>query len=153
MALTDLFGIINNGLRDVFERAPTDPAKARRPLLKGIERTAEQFRAGKPGPRGWWRVRNDVVALTVKVNGDTFDINGVATNHMPADRFAEFLDKMRDAVDAGAFDAELANKGNGDAKVHIGKRPRNISAEAARARGQKAAETRRVNKAARAAAS
>lgn len=152
MALTDLFGIINNGLREAFERPAADPAKARRPLLKGIDRTAEQFASGKPGPRSWWRVRNGVVALTVKVNGDTFDINGVATNHMPADRFAEFLGKMRDAVNAGAFDAELANKGNGDAKVRIGKRPRNISPEAARARGQKAAETRRANKAARAAA-
>ena len=149
MALTDLFSIINNGLRDAFERAPADPARARRPLLKGLDQAAEQFRAGKPGPRGWWRVRNGVVALTVKVNGDTFDINGVATNHMPADRFPEFLDKMRDAVNAGAFDAELANKGNGDAKVRIGKRPRNISPEAARARGQKAAETRRANRAAR----
>ncbi len=153
MALTDLFSIINNGLRDAFERPAADPVKARRPLLKGIERTARQFEAGKPGPRAWWRVRNGIVALTVKVDGDTFDINGVATNHMPADRFAEFLDKMRGAVDAGAFDAELANKGNGDAKVRIAKRPRNISPEAARARGQKAAETRRANRAAREAAS
>ena len=152
MALTELFSIINNGLRDTFERATADPARARRPLLKGIDRAAEQFASGKPGPRGWWRVRNGVVALTVKVNGDTFDINGVATNHMPADRFAEFLGKMREAVNAGAFDAELANKGNGDAKVRIGKRPRTISPEAAKARGQKAAETRRANKAARQAA-
>ncbi len=149
MALSDLFGMINNGLKDVFDRTAPDPAKARRPLLRGIDSTAEQFRAGKSGPRSWWRVKNGVVALTVKVNGDTFDINGVATNHMPADRFAEFLDKMRDAVNAGAFDAELANKGNGDARVRIGKRPRNISPEAAKARGQKAAATRRANRAAR----
>ncbi len=149
MALSDLFSIINNGLRDAFERPAADPAKARRPLLKGVERTAAQFAAGKPGPRSWWKLRNDVVALTVKVDGDTFDINGVATNHMPAERFAEFLDKMRDAVNAGTFDAELANKGNGDAKVRIGKRPRTISPEAARERGRKAAETRRTNRAAR----
>ena len=149
MALSDLFSIINNGLRETFERPAADPAKARRPLLKGIDRTLRQFEAGKPGPRAWWRVRNDVVALTVKVDGDTFDINGVATNHMPVDRFAEFLAKMRDAVNAGAFDAELANKGNGDAKVRIGKRPRTISPEAAKARGRKAAATRRANRTAR----
>ena len=152
MALTDLFSIINNELRHAFERAPADPARARRPLLRGIERTAEQFQRGdKPTGKSWWRVRNGVVALTVKVDGDTFDINGVATNHMPVDRFAEFLAKMREAVEAGAFDAELANKGNGDARVRIGKRAATISPEAARARGQKAAATRKANKAARAA--
>ena len=153
MALTDLFTIINNELKHAFERKPADPARLRRPLLKGIDRAAEQFRRGEKPVRGsWWRTRNGVVALTVKVDGDTFDINGVATNHMPEDRFAEFLDKMRDAVNAGAFDAELANKGNGDAKVHIPKRPSRISPEAARARGQKAAATRAANKAARQAA-
>ena len=146
MALGDLIGIIDNRLRDVFERKPADPGRARRPLLKGIERTLAQFEAGRSGPHQWWKVKNGVVALTVKVNGDTFDINGVATNHMPEDRFAEFLAKMRDAVNAGAFDAELANKGNGDAEVHI-PRKATISPEAAKARGAKAAETRRANRA------
>jgi len=151
VALGDLIGIIDNKLKDVFERRAADPAKARKPLLKGIDRTLEQFNAGKTGPNQWWRVKNGVVALTVKVQGDTFDINGVATNHMPEDRFVEFLGKMRDAVDAGAFDAELANKGNGDAKVRIPKAS-NLSPEAAKARGEKAAATRRANREARKAA-
>lgn len=149
MALGDLFGIIDNRLKDVFERRAPDPDKARKPLLKGIERAMEQFRAGRKGPNQWWRVKNGVVALTVKVNGDTFDINGVATNHMPEDRFAEFLDKMREAVNAGAFDEELANKGNGDAQVHIARRS-SLSPEAAKARGAKAAATRRANREAKA---
>ena len=149
MALGDLFGMIDNRLKEVFDRRAADPAKARRPLLKGIDRTLAQFQAGRAGPNQWWRIKNGVVAVTVKVAGDTFDINGVATNHMPEDRFAEFLGKMRDAVNAGEFDEELANKGNGDAKVHIPKRS-GLSAEAAKARGAKAAATRRANREAKA---
>jgi hypothetical protein len=127
MALKDTLTsfIDNTGLAEVFSRKAPDPVKARKPLLDGIARTREQFgnRATtvSKAPNKWWQVRNGVVALTVKVKGDTFDINGVATNHMPEERFEEFLTKFEQAVNAGEFDDELANKGNGDAQVHIGR--------------------------------
>ena len=148
MALKDYLGIIDNGLKHLFDRKAVDPAKARRPLIRGIDRTLAQFKAGSAGtPTGWYRIRNGVVALTVKVGGDTFDINGVATNHMPADRFEAFLIAMRAAVEAGEFDAELANKGNGDAEVDIPTRKvAAISPEAAKARGIKAAASRKANR-------
>ncbi len=112
----------NTGLAEVFSRSEPDPAKLRKPLLRGIDKTKTQFENGQTkAPNRWWKVSNGVVALTVKVNGDTFDINGVATNHMPENRFIEFLGKFRAAVEAGEFDDELKNKGNGDAKVHITK--------------------------------
>lgn len=38
MALKDYLGIIDNGLKQVFDRKAVDPAKARRPLLRGIDR-------------------------------------------------------------------------------------------------------------------
>ncbi len=118
-----LFGLIDNiSLPEVFSRKPHDPAAARKPLLKGIENAKRQFENGQTkAPNRWWKVSNGVVALTVKVSGDTFDINGVATNHMPQERFPEFLDKFKSAVEAGEFDDELANKGNGSATVHIPK--------------------------------
>ena len=148
MALKDYLGIIDNGLKHLFDRKAVDPTKARRPLIRGIDRTLAQFKAGSTGaPTGWYRIRNGVVALTVKVGSDTFDINGVATNHMPADRFEEFLAAMRAAVDAGEFDAELAHKGDGDAKVHVAKpKVAAISPEAAKARGIKAAASRKANR-------
>jgi hypothetical protein len=81
MALKDYLGVINNALKSVFDRKPVDPTKARRPLLRGIDRTLAQFKNGSKGtPSGWYQLKNGVVALTVKVAGDTFDINGVATS-------------------------------------------------------------------------
>ena len=149
MALKDYLGIIDNGLKHLFDRKATDPAKARRPLIRGIDRTLAQFNSGSTGtPSSWYRLKNGIVALTVKVGDNTFDINGVATNHMPADRFEEFLTAMRAAVDAGEFDAELAHKGEGDAGVHIPKsKSVAISPAAAKARGIKAAATRKANRA------
>ena len=148
MALKDYLTIIDNGLKQLFDRKAEDPAKARRPLLRGIDRTLAQFKAGSTGtPTGWYRTKNGVVALTVKVGGDTLDINGAATNHLPADRLEEFLVALRAAVKAGAFDAELANHGKGDAEVAIPKRKApTISPEAAKARGIKAAASRKANR-------
>jgi hypothetical protein len=127
MALKDTFANFfdNTGLAEVFSRPAYDAEKARKPLLKGIDNAKKQFESGQTkAPNRWWKVSNGVVALTVKVNGDTFDINGVATNHMPQERFPEFLAKFKSAVEAGEFDEELKNHGNGDAKVHIAKAPR-----------------------------
>ncbi len=148
MALKHYLEIIDNGLKQLFERKAADPTKARRPLLRGIDRTLAQFKTGAAGtPTGWYRLKNGVVALTVKVAGNTFDINGTATNHLPADRFEEFLGHMRAAVEAGEFDNELANKGHGDAEVAIPKaRASTITPEAAKLRGVKAAATRKANR-------
>ena len=55
---------------------------------------------------------------------------------------------MRAAVDAGEFDAELVHKGDGDAEVQIPKsKSVTISPAAAKARGIKAAATRKANRA------
>ncbi len=149
MAIKDFLNVIDNRLKDVFDRKASDPLKTRRPLLRGIDRTLQQFKGGSSGAgTGWYKVKNEVVALTVKVGGDTFDINGAPTNHMPVDGFEEFLTNMRAAVEAGEFDAKLASHGKGDAEVHIPKqrKPATISSEAAKARGIKAAASRKANK-------
>lgn len=120
MALKDMMSLIDNKLAEVFHRPAWSKEAARKPLLRGIDHAKRQFETGQTkAPNRWWKVSNGVVALTVKVKGDTFDINGVATNHMPEERFPEFLDKFKAAVEAGEFDDELKSKGNGDAEVHI----------------------------------
>lgn len=116
--------IDNTGLSEVFHRKEADPVRVRKPLIDGIEKAKTQFEAGNTKGARWWKASNGVVALTVKVGGNVFDINGVQTNHMPQERFVEFLGKFRKAVESGEFDAELATHGEGDAKVHIAKAPR-----------------------------
>lgn len=150
MAIKDLLGYFDPALEAVFNRKAADPAKARKPLLKGIETAKRQFAAGQSnGPHRWWKLRNGVVALTVKLDGSILEINGVGTNHMPEERFAEFLEKMIEATNAGDFDAAIASRNHeGNTDVQIApKRKSSISPEAAKARAQKAAASRAANKA------
>ncbi|MBM6577139.1 hypothetical protein KCP91_12220 [Microvirga sp. SRT01] len=123
MALKDLFGkFFDNTLAETFSSKPHDPTKARQPLLRGIDVAKRQFEAGQvKGPNRWWSSRNKVVAFTPKLEGRPFLINGVGTNHMPEERFVEFLNEMRSHVDAGDFDAVIASHGKGNTDVHIGK--------------------------------
>lgn len=149
MSIKDtLKGFIDNiSLPDVFSKPAWDAGAARKPLLRGIEKTKRQFESGQTkAPNRWWRVSNGVVALTVKVSGETFDINGVATNHMPEERFVEFLGKFKQAVEAGEFDEELKNKGNGDAQVPIAKKPKRVVSEEARANMRAAAQRRKAKR-------
>jgi hypothetical protein len=157
----------NSGLADTFARKPRDVAKARKPLLTGIANAKRQFTQTPREPRGpnkWWQLNNGVVALTVKLKGDTFDINGATTNHLPEAQFEAFLDQFAQAVAAGEFDEELANHGKGSAAIEVpapaepapatpasaASRRGTISPEAAKARGIKAAESRARNRAAKA---
>ncbi|MGU3315436.1 hypothetical protein ACLBWH_07795 [Sphingomonas sp. M6A6_1c] len=117
-----LAGFIDNvGLADAFNVQHDDPHKARKPLLDGIRRMRDQFAArngdtSKAANR-WWQIKNGVLAMTVKIGGETLQINGATTNHLPVDRFEEFLEKFEQAVDSGAFDDELKAKGIGRARA------------------------------------
>ena len=138
MALKDkLFGFFDNvGLSEVFHKKQPDVKSLRAPLLKGIDNARRQFEQGQTkAPNRWWKVSNGVVALTVRMKGDVFDINGVASNHMPQERFPEFLTKFKEAVAAGEFDSELINKGEGNAQVHITRSPRAPRASGPRGTG------------------
>ncbi|MEI5685509.1 MULTISPECIES: hypothetical protein [Sphingomonas] len=113
-----LAGFIDNvGLADAFNNQVEDPGKIRKPVLDGIRRAREQFASrGDDQTRvasRWWQIKNNVVAFTVKVGGEVLEINGAATNHLPVDRFAEFLTMFEQAVGEGEFDDELKDKGIG----------------------------------------
>ncbi len=110
--LDSLAGFIDNeGLAEAFAVKPDDPAKARRPLLDGIQRTREQYAERTPGTAKaggrWWQVQNGIVAFTVKLPGGPLPLNGSATNHLPEAMFAMFLDKLEQAVEAGELDDAL----------------------------------------------
>lgn len=116
-----LLGFIDNvSLPAIFSRKSENLKELRQPLLNGISNARRQFEAGQTrAPHRWWKSSNDVIAFTVKVRGNVFTINDTETNHIPSDRFVDFLDKFTDAVEAGEFDDELRNKGVGDAAVKI----------------------------------
>jgi hypothetical protein len=130
-----LLGFIDNvSLPAIFSRKAENLKELRQPLLKGISNAKRQFENGQTrAPHRWWKLSNDVIALTVKASGNVFMINGVETNHIPSDRFADFLDKFAAAVDAGDFDEELRHKGAGDAAVKIPKAKRAAAKPAPRA--------------------
>jgi hypothetical protein len=121
-----LLGFIDNvSLPAIFSRKAENLKELRQPLLRGISNAKRQFESGQTrAPHRWWKLSNDVVALTVKVSGNAFLINGSDTNHIPSDRFGDFLDKFTAAVDAGEFDDELRHKGVGDAILKVPKAKR-----------------------------
>jgi len=122
MALSDLFSFFSSDSTAKYNEKPFDPVKARKPLLAGIKRSRDDFNADKFNKANrWFSVKNSVVAFHPKLDGKTLIINGVDENHMPSERFVEFLDLMQKEVDAGEFDEVIAAHGKGNVDVHIGK--------------------------------
>jgi len=117
MALRDFIALIDEKLHDVFVATAPDPSKARKPVLKAIERAKAQFEAGKQ-PRGdskWWSANNNVVHFTPNIDGKPLDF-GKRFNTIPAERFVQALDHLRDAVEKGELDEMITSEGSTRAK-------------------------------------
>lgn len=128
MALKDLFSFFSPDSTKKYNAKPHDPVKARAPLLRGIATARKQFNNDEfKKPNRWFSVKNEVVAFHPKLDGRTLILNGVEENHMPSDRFVEFLDLMEKEVIEGQFDEVIAAHGKGNVDVHIGKAPRKRS--------------------------
>lgn len=156
MALKDMVAFVKEGLEDRFNTKAHDPAAARRRLLRGIDVALAQFREGRTrAPGRWWALNNGVVAFSPKIKGVPLVLNGGTTSHVEADDLPAFLAAFRKAVEGGELDGELraieAGASVAGHSVPIAKSPRRggISPEAAKARGIKAAESRRRNREAR----
>lgn len=124
MALKDLFSFFSPDSTEKYKAKPHDPVKARAPLLRGIATARKQFQADEfKKPNRWFSVKNETVAFHPKLDGRDLMLNGVKENHMPSERFEEFLDLMEKEVNEGQFDEVIANHGKGNVDVHIGKAP------------------------------
>lgn len=122
MALSDLLSFFSSDASEKYHAKPHDPVKARAPLLRGIATARKQFNGDEyKKPNRWFSVKNEVVAFHPKLGGRPLVLNGVEENHMPSDRFLEFLDLMEKEVTKGQFDEVIANHGKGNVNVHIGK--------------------------------
>ena len=156
MALKDMFAFVKDGLEEQFNTKPRDPVAARKPLLRGIDATLDQFSSGRTKvPNKWWVVNNNIVAFSPKLKGTPLVLNGGTTSHVESEDFSAFLAAFRHAVEEGELDGEIAAIDSGASvaghSVAIDKprRASGISPEAAKLRGQRAAESRARNKAAR----
>ena len=159
MALKDMIAFVKDGLEQQFNTKPRDPVAARKPLLKSIDLTLDQFTHGRTrSPGKWWVVNNGVVAFSPTLKGTPLVLNGGTTSHVEAANFPAFLAAFRHAVEEGELDGEIAAIESGasvaghSVAIEKPKRAGGISPEAAKLRGQKAAESRARNKAARDAA-
>lgn len=106
MSLKDLLALADDSLAELFNRKAHDPAKARLAIIKGIDRTRNQFESPTPlKGRKWFRVKNDVVRFE-----PPFAIGSDRVHHIPSERFGEYLTKLRSVVESGDLDHVLSSK-------------------------------------------
>ena len=104
MALSDLLKLADDKLAELFHKKQHDPEKARRPNLKGIDRTRNQLESPTPTKgKKWWKVSNNVVEFT-----PPFPIGGKTTHYVPSERFPDYLTHLHGAVSAGELDEVFA---------------------------------------------
>ncbi len=159
MALADTLKRINNTLKDSFSQKPYDPAPGRRRVAKLIDKAKSQFLEGRSKvPNRAWTLGYEAVSFKLELNGETIPIGGEPTNYLAQADFVPFLEELRADVEAGELDAEIRSaleaKAGGPSVAVVAPadkpaRRGGISAEAAKARGAKAAASRKANREAR----
>ena len=103
VALSDLLKLADEKLADLFHKKQHNPEKARNPILRGIDRTRNQFESAIPiRGKKWFKVSNNVVAFS-----PPFDIGGKSLHYIPSERFPDYLAHLRQAVEAGELDDSL----------------------------------------------
>ena len=136
-------------LADTYNRKEVSPEKLRAPLIKALDKSKEQFESGTTRGRRSWSVKNDVVAFSPKLGGNPLIVGDTDTHYVPAERFSDFIDQFKASVTAGELDDVIKFTAGSDTVVATKRSRRGtISPEAAKLRGQKAAESRARNKAA-----
>lgn len=118
MALESILSAAKSAVLGVRDGASTDPNADRADVLQDLH-LAEKGWATDGQATGTWFARDgDHVAFSpVTRNGAPLTIGGLTTNFVPADRFADYLTAMRDAIERGEFDDEIAAALHGSANV------------------------------------
>lgn len=119
MSLADVLSLVDEKLSKVFEKVSYDPAKDRAKFVKRIDATREKFLQTEPA-RGAkdFSVANGVVRYSPTLSGAPVAIGGKTPPlHIPSERFADFLTKLKTAVEAGDLDSEIEAAANGDAEA------------------------------------
>ena len=108
MSLDDFVSTVAGTIRNAATGA-TDTRVLRDPVLAQIDRAANAWGDGRTGASDEWFSRDgDLVAFSPHLPGGApLTIDGQTTVFVPADRFAAYLAKMREQVEAGVFDREI----------------------------------------------
>lgn len=95
-----------------------DPARDRADVMQDLH-LAEKGWATDGTTSGLWFARDDdhVAFSPVTRNGAPLTIGGLTTVFVPTDRFADYLQAMRAALERGTFDDEIAAALYGSANV------------------------------------
>lgn len=118
MSLADVLSLVDEKLSKVYEKVSYDPTKDRAKFAKRIDATLEKFLQTEPA-RGAkdFSVQNGVVRYEPKLSGAPVALGGKTTLFVPSERFADFLTKLKAAVEVGQLDSELEAATNGDAEA------------------------------------
>lgn len=125
MALKDLFALVDDKLKDVFNRVTYDPAKDREALVRRIDATRTKFLATEPQRgRKDFAVKNNVVEYRPTVGGRPLALEGREVNYVPSERFTDFLDLLRTEVEGGRLDKEITAAASGTEAAKPARKPR-----------------------------
>lgn len=112
MPISDLFKLHDPALADQYAAKPYDASKDRKAFIKSLDGVVEQYNNGRTKvPNRMWSAANGVVKLELKFKGRPIAVTGEDTFHIPEDRFAEAINIIKKAVEAGELDEALEGCG------------------------------------------
>jgi hypothetical protein len=118
MALESIVNAAKSALHGVGDGASADPHADRAKVLQDLYLAEKGWATDGQTTGAWFARDGDHVAFSpVTRNGAPLTIGGLTTNFVPADRFADYLQAMRDAIERGEFDDEIAAALHGSANV------------------------------------
>lgn len=127
MALKDILGLIDHKLADVFHTVAYSPNRDRAAVAKRIDDTKSKFLATEParGKKDFSVANNVVEYRPIVPSAGALLIAGKDVSYIPAERFVDFLDGLKAAVEEGELDKELEAAHGGEAvKVKAARKPR-----------------------------
>lgn len=117
MPISKFLALTDDALADAYNVVPIDPAKARKPFLRALDKALKQFEDGKQ-PRGenaLWSANNNIVKFTPKVGGTAVELDGKTEFHIPSERFETAISELRKSIEAGDLDDALSADAGGRA--------------------------------------
>lgn len=107
--MTSFLELIDNTLGTHFHTPVYDPKVGQKKLVRVIDLAAKQHKEGitRAPNRSWAVGNNNAISFAPKIDGKPVRIGGKEINYVPAERFQDFLTKLKAAVEAGDLNKEI----------------------------------------------